>query len=51
MEAWTGVGNWDETARTGGWGLGRRPPMALGAEAAGVVAAVSRPAFGAGDCP
>jgi len=33
-----GVGNWDEIARTGGWDLGRRPPMALGVEAAGVVA-------------
>src|SRR5499427_4763368 len=37
-----GVGNWDEIARTGGWDLGRQPPMALGVEAAGVVA-------GAGD--
>lgn len=34
-----GVGNWDEFARTGGWDLGVRPPMALGVEAAGVVAA------------
>jgi NADPH:quinone reductase-like Zn-dependent oxidoreductase len=33
-----GVGNWDEIARTGGWDLGRDPPMALGVEAAGVVA-------------
>jgi NADPH:quinone reductase-like Zn-dependent oxidoreductase len=33
-----GVGNWDEIARTGGWYLGRHPPMALGVEAAGVVA-------------
>ena len=33
-----GVGNWDDIARTGGWDLGRRPPMALGVEAAGVVA-------------
>src|SRR5215469_12936645 len=33
-----GVGNWDEIARTGGWDLGRQPPMALGVEAAGVVA-------------
>ena len=33
-----GVGNWDEVARTGGWDLGRQPPMALGVEAAGVVA-------------
>src|SRR5262245_26420890 len=34
-----GVGNWDELARTGVWDLGRSPPMALGVEAAGVVAA------------
>ena len=31
-----GVGNWDDIARTGGWDLGRHPPMALGVEAAGV---------------
>jgi len=45
-----GVGNWDEIARTGGWDLGRPPPMALGVEAAGVVAgtgaAVAGPAVG-----
>ena len=35
-----GMGNWDEIARTGGWDLGVRPPMALGVEAAGFVAAV-----------
>jgi NADPH:quinone reductase-like Zn-dependent oxidoreductase len=35
-----GVGNWDEFARTGDWGLGKRPPMALGVEAAGIVAAL-----------
>lgn len=35
-----GMGNWDEIARTGGWDLGTRPPMALGVEAAGLVAAV-----------
>ena len=35
-----GMGNWDDIARTGGWDLGVRPPMALGVEAAGVVAAV-----------
>ncbi|HEY6314319.1 MAG TPA: NADP-dependent oxidoreductase [Streptosporangiaceae bacterium] len=35
-----GMGNWDNIARTGGWDLGVRPPMALGVEAAGVVAAV-----------
>lgn len=35
-----GVGNWDEFARTGEWDLGIEPPMALGVEAAGIVAAV-----------
>jgi NADPH:quinone reductase-like Zn-dependent oxidoreductase len=35
-----GVGNWDEFVRTGEWDLGIQPPMALGVEAAGVVAAV-----------
>jgi NADPH:quinone reductase-like Zn-dependent oxidoreductase len=35
-----GVGNWDEIVRAGGWDGGRRPPMALGVEAAGVVVAV-----------
>jgi NADPH:quinone reductase-like Zn-dependent oxidoreductase len=35
-----GVGNWDDIARTGGWDLGRRPPIALGVEAAGVAARV-----------
>ncbi len=35
-----GVANWDEIARTGGWDLGVRPPMALGVEAAGTVVAV-----------
>jgi NADPH:quinone reductase-like Zn-dependent oxidoreductase len=34
-----GMGNWDDIARTGGWDMGVRPPMALGVEAAGVVAA------------
>jgi NADPH:quinone reductase-like Zn-dependent oxidoreductase len=29
-----GIGNWDEIVRSGGWDLGARPPMALGAEAA-----------------
>jgi len=33
-----GVGNWDEFTRTGEWDLGIRPPMALGVEAAGLVA-------------
>jgi len=46
-----GVGNWDEFARTGGWDLGIRPPMALGVEAAGLVAAAGDQAGGiqAGD--
>jgi NADPH:quinone reductase-like Zn-dependent oxidoreductase len=35
-----GAGNWDEIARNGGWDLGRHPPMALGVEAAGIVARV-----------
>jgi NADPH:quinone reductase-like Zn-dependent oxidoreductase len=35
-----GVGNWDEFVRTGSWDLGIRPPMALGVEVAGLVAAV-----------
>jgi NADPH:quinone reductase-like Zn-dependent oxidoreductase len=35
-----GVGNWDEFVRAGGWDVGRNPPMGLGVEAAGVVAAV-----------
>jgi NADPH:quinone reductase-like Zn-dependent oxidoreductase len=35
-----GVGNWDEIVRVGAWDVGRRPPLALGVEAAGVVAAV-----------
>jgi NADPH:quinone reductase-like Zn-dependent oxidoreductase len=34
-----GVGNWDEFVRAGDWDLGKRPPMALGVEAAGIVAA------------
>ena len=33
-----GVGNWDDIVRAGEWDVGRRPPMALGVEAAGVVA-------------
>src|SRR5262249_15066311 len=37
-----GVGNWDEIVRTGGWDVGRSPPIALGVEAAGKVVAVSR---------
>jgi NADPH:quinone reductase-like Zn-dependent oxidoreductase len=35
-----GVGNWDEIVRVGDWDVGRRPPLALGVEAAGIVAAV-----------
>ena len=35
-----GVGNWDEFVRVGHWDVASRPPMALGVEAAGVVAAV-----------
>ncbi len=41
-----GVGNWDEIARVGGWDLGRRPPMALGVQAAGIVRAVGADAGG-----
>src|SRR6516165_11927316 len=46
-----GVGNWDEIARTGGWDLGRQPPMALGVEVAGVVARTGAAVtgFAAGD--
>src|SRR5262245_25825014 len=33
-----GVGNWDEFVRVGDWDVGREPPLALGVEAAGVVA-------------
>ena len=29
-----GVGNWDEIVRVGDWDVGRRPPLALGVEAA-----------------
>ena len=39
-----GVGNWDEFARTGGWDVGRQPPMALGVEAAGTVLTAGNPA-------
>jgi NADPH:quinone reductase-like Zn-dependent oxidoreductase len=35
-----GVGNWDDLVRTGGWGVGITPPMALGVEAAGIVRVV-----------
>jgi NADPH:quinone reductase-like Zn-dependent oxidoreductase len=37
-----GVGNWDEIVRVGGWDVGRPPPLALGVEASGVVAAVGQ---------
>lgn len=47
-----GVGSWDEVVRTGGWDVGRVPPLALGVEAAGEVVEVGRgvewPAAGAG---
>jgi NADPH:quinone reductase-like Zn-dependent oxidoreductase len=47
-----GVANWDEFVRTGGWDVGRVPPLALGVEAAGEVVAVGPavdwPATGAG---
>jgi hypothetical protein len=35
-----GVVNWDEIVRTGAGDVGRRPPLVLGVEAAGVVVAV-----------
>lgn len=35
-----GVANWDDIARTGDWDIGRKPPMALGVQASGTVAAV-----------
>jgi NADPH:quinone reductase-like Zn-dependent oxidoreductase len=35
-----GVGNWDNIIRTGGWDVGRSPPLALGVEAAGVIKAI-----------
>jgi NADPH:quinone reductase-like Zn-dependent oxidoreductase len=35
-----GVGNWEEFVRTGGWDVGRAPPMALGVEAAGIITAI-----------
>ncbi|HYB85329.1 MAG TPA: zinc-binding dehydrogenase [Streptosporangiaceae bacterium] len=46
-----GMGNWDDIARAGAWDLGVRPPMALGVEAAGLVAAAGDAAGGvrAGD--
>ena len=46
-----GVANWDDIVRQGGWDVGIAPPMALGVEAAGVVAAVGDAVedFSAGD--
>ena len=41
-----GVGNWDEIVRVGEWDVGREPPLALGVEAAGVVAAVGEEVTG-----
>ena len=45
------MGNWEEFVRTGGWDVGRTPPLALGVEAAGVVVdvgpGVEWPAVGA----
>src|SRR5204862_6509511 len=35
-----GAANWEEFVRTGGWDVGRVPPLALGVEAAGEVAGV-----------
>ena len=35
-----GVANWEEFVRTGGWDVGRVPPLALGVEAAGEVVGV-----------
>jgi len=43
-----GVGNWDEFVRTGGWDTGAHPPMALGVQAAGLVAAVGDSVDGVG---
>src|SRR3954451_7492030 len=36
-----GVASWDEIVRTGGWDVGRAPPLALGVEAAGEVVEVA----------
>jgi NADPH:quinone reductase-like Zn-dependent oxidoreductase len=41
-----GVGNWDEIVRLGEWDVGRKPPLALGVQAAGVVAAVGEEVTG-----
>jgi NADPH:quinone reductase-like Zn-dependent oxidoreductase len=46
-----GVANWDEFVRVGEWDVGRRPPLALGVEAAGVVTEVGKSVttFASGD--
>jgi len=44
----SGVGNWDDIARSGGWDVGAEPPMALGVEAAGLVAAIGGGVAGIG---
>jgi NADPH:quinone reductase-like Zn-dependent oxidoreductase len=36
-----GVASWDEIVRTGGWDVGRAPPLVLGVEAAGEVVGVA----------
>ena len=41
-----GVANWDEIVRVGDWDVGTRPPMALGVEAAGVLASVGEDVTG-----
>jgi NADPH:quinone reductase-like Zn-dependent oxidoreductase len=41
-----GIGSWDESVRIGDWDVGRRPPMALGVEAAGVIEALGDQASG-----
>jgi NADPH:quinone reductase-like Zn-dependent oxidoreductase len=43
-----GVANWDELVRIGSWQVGGPPPMALGTEAAGTVAAVGAGVVGLG---
>ena len=35
-----GIGNWDDLVRIGSWRVGGPPPMALGTEAAGTIAAI-----------
>src|SRR5262245_15750328 len=36
----SGVANWDDLVRTGSWDLGRRAPLAMGTQCAGVIAAI-----------